>query len=175
MSRTAERSPGMAGGVGAAEFRRVCGAFATGVAVATVTGRDGKPHGLTVNSFTSVSLDPPLVLVCIGHKAATHGPFSTAPAFAVNILDESQRELSERFASSHPRRFEGVAWRNGETGAPVLEEALAVLECEAWRKMDAGDHTIFVGLVKRASVRDGRPLLYFGGKYRRLEDKESAG
>ncbi len=164
----------MAGGVSEAEFRRACGAFATGVAVATVTGRDGKPHGLTVNSFTSVSLDPPLVLVCIGHKAATHGPFSTALAFAVNILDESQRELSERFASSHPRRFEGVAWKTGEAGAPVLEEALAVLECEAWRKMDAGDHTIVVGLVKRTRARDGRPLLYFGGKYRRM-DPESAG
>ncbi|MEJ5369075.1 MAG: flavin reductase family protein [Bryobacteraceae bacterium] len=174
MSRTADRSPRMAGGVSEAEFRRACGAFATGVAVATVTGRDGKPHGLTVNSFTSVSLDPPLVLVCIGHKAATHGPFSTALAFAVNILDESQRELSERFASSHPRRFEGVAWKTGEAGAPVLEEALAVLECEAWRKMDAGDHTIVVGLVKRTRARDGRPLLYFGGKYRRM-DPESAG
>ncbi len=169
MSRTAEKNARTAGGIGAEEFRRVCGAFATGVAVATVTGRDGKPHGLTVNSFTSVSLDPPLVLVCIGHKAATHGPFSSAPAFAVNILDESRRELSDRFASSHPRRFEGVAWRAGQTGAPVLEEALAVLECEAWRKMDAGDHTVFLGLVKRARAREGRPLVYFGGKYRRLD------
>lgn len=169
MSRTAEKSSRAKGGADAAEFRRVCGAFATGVAVATVTGRDGKPHGLTVNSFTSVSLDPPLVLVCVGHKAATHGPFSTAASFAVNFLEEGQRELSERFASSHPSRFEGVAWSAGRTGAPVLEEALGVLECEAWRKMDAGDHTIFVGHVKSAWAREGRPLVYFGGKYRRLE------
>jgi len=155
-------------GVAAAVFRRVCGAFATGVAVAAVMGRDGKPHGLTVNSFTSVSLHPPLVLVCIGHKAATHGPFSTAAHFAVNFLDESQQELSERFASSHPSRFEGLKWRAGETGAPVLEDALGVLECEAWRKMDAGDHTVFFGLVKCARAREGRPLVYFGGKYRRI-------
>jgi flavin reductase (DIM6/NTAB) family NADH-FMN oxidoreductase RutF len=159
---------GEAEGVAAALFRRVCGAFATGVTVATVTGRDGKPHGLTVNSFTSVSLHPPLVLVCIGHKAATHGPFSTAAHFAVNFLDESQQELSERFASSHPRRFEGLRWQPGETGAPVLEDALGVLECETWRKMDAGDHTVFFGLVKSARAREGRPLIYFGGKYRQV-------
>lgn len=149
-------------------FRRVCAAFATGVAVATVTGRDGKPHGLTVNSFTSVSLHPPLVLICVGHRAATHGPFSSAAHFALNFLDETQQELSERFASSHPSRFEGLPWHAGETGAPVLEEALGVLECETWRKLDAGDHTVFFGLVKSARVRDGRPLVYFGSRYRRL-------
>ncbi|GIU75473.1 MAG: hypothetical protein KatS3mg004_2560 [Bryobacteraceae bacterium] len=151
-------------------FRRACGAFATGVAVATVMGRDGKPHGLTVNSFTSVSLHPPLVLICIGHRAATHGPFSTAPHFALNFLDETQRELSERFASSHPARFEGLLWSPGATGAPVLEGALAVLECETWKRMDAGDHTVFFGLVQHARVREGRPLVYFAGGYRRLAD-----
>lgn len=156
-------------GVAPALFRRVCGMFATGVAVATVTGRDGKPHGLTVNSFTSVSLHPPLVLICIGHKTATHGPFSTAAHFAVNFLDESQKELSERFASSHPRRFEGLRWSAGESGAPVLDDALGVLECETWRKMDAGDHTVFFGLVKSARAREGRPLAYFSGGYCRLE------
>lgn len=168
MSSTHGKPGNLQEGVPAALFRRACGAFATGVGVATVTGRDGKPHGLTVNSFTSVSLHPPLVLVCIGHRAATHGPFSTAAHFALNFLDESQQELSERFASSHPARFEGLRWTFGATGAPVLEDALAVLECETWRRMDAGDHTVFLGLVKEARVREGRPLLYFGGKYRRL-------
>ncbi|MGQ9919509.1 MAG: flavin reductase family protein [Bryobacteraceae bacterium] len=171
MSRTAEKSLRTPAGPGAAEFRRACGAFATGVAVATVTGRDGKPHGLTVNSFTSVSLHPPLVLICVDHKAASHGPFSTAENFAVNILEEYQRELSERFASSHPRRFEGVAWKAGETGAPVLEEALAVLECETWRKMDAGDHTIFLGRVRSVRMRQGRALVFYGGNYRRLAEQ----
>jgi len=169
LSSTPNRNDTAAGGVSAALFRRVCGTFATGVGVATVTGRDGKPHGLTVNSFTSVSLHPPLVLICIGHKAATHGPFSAAAHFAVNFLDESQRELSDRFASSHPARFESVRWKAGATGAPVLEDALAVLECETWRRMDAGDHTIFLGLVREARAREGRPLVYFGGKYRRLD------
>ncbi|MFZ5928658.1 MAG: flavin reductase family protein [Acidobacteriota bacterium] len=159
-----------AGGVAPAMFRRVCGLFATGVAVAAVMGRDGKPHGLTVNSFTSVSLHPPLVLVCIGHAAAAHGPFAAAAHFSLNFLDESQQELSQRFASSHPRRFEGVRWHAGECSAPVLDGALGVLECETWRKMDAGDHTVFIGLVRNARAREGRPLVYFSGKYRRLEE-----
>lgn len=152
-----------------AEFRKTCGAFATGVAVATVMGRDGKPHGLTVNSFTSVSLEPPLVLVCVGHKAATHGPFSSAETFAINILSAEQQDLSARFASSHPNRFEGMEWDHGELGAPVLGGALAVLECEMREKIDAGDHTIFLGLVRRAGVKDGAPLIYFSGKYRELK------
>jgi flavin reductase (DIM6/NTAB) family NADH-FMN oxidoreductase RutF len=151
------------------EFRKACGAYATGVTVATVIGRDGKPHGMTVNSFTSVSLDPPLVLVCIGHKAASHGPFSTAATFAVNVLGEAQQDLSTRFASSHPNRFEGVEWYEGELGAPVLAGALAVLECETQERVEAGDHTIFIGLVRRANVHEGAPLVYFSGKYRELK------
>lgn len=152
-----------------AEFRKTCGAFATGVAVAAVMGRDGKPHGLTVNSFTSVSLEPPLVLVCVGHKAATHGPFSSADTFAINILGAEQKDLSARFASSHPNRFEGVEWERGELGAPVLDGALAVMECEMREKIDAGDHTIFLGLVRRAGVKEGAPLIYFSGRYRELK------
>jgi len=152
----------------AAAFRRVCGAFATGVAVATVRGRDGKPHGLTVNSFTSVSLEPPLVLVCVGHKAASHGPFSSAEAFAINVLAEDQRALSARFASSHPNRFDGVDWYASETGLPLLKGALAVLECGMWRRIEAGDHTIYIGRVRRATATGGRPLLYFEGRYAAL-------
>jgi flavin reductase (DIM6/NTAB) family NADH-FMN oxidoreductase RutF len=149
-----------------AEFRKACGAYATGVAVATVTGRDGKPHGLTVNSFTSVSLEPPMVLVCVGHKAASHGPFSTAVSFAINVLGAEQQELSARFASSHPNRFEGVGWYPGAVGAPVLDGVLAVLECEMRNRIEAGDHTIFLGEVRRAEAREGAPLIYYSGKYR---------
>jgi len=152
----------------AAEFRQACGLFATGIAVATVIGRDGKPHGLTINSFTSVSLAPPLVLVCIGHKAASHGPFSSAESFAVNVLAADQQELSARFASSHPNRFEGVDWFTGAVGAPVLAGALAVLECEMREKIEAGDHTIFLGQVMRAAMQEGDALLYFRGAYRSL-------
>jgi len=161
--------------VGSVEFRRACGAFATGIAVATTMGRDGKPHGLTVNSFTSVSLHPPLVLVCIAHKAATHGSFSTASSFAINILNTEQEPLSARFASSHPNRFDGVEWSVGEGGAPVLAGALAVLECETREKIEAGDHTMFLGEVRHAACPDGTadqassaPLVYYRGKYAKL-------
>lgn len=162
--------------MGSAEFRRACGAFVTGIAVATTMGRDGKPHGLTVNSFTSVSLHPPLVLVCIAHKAATHGPFSTAPSFAINILNSGQEALSTRFASSHPNRFEGVDWCVGQGGAPLLAGALAVLECETRERIEAGDHTMFVGEVRHAACvdqmadqgADSAPLVYYRGQYAKL-------
>lgn len=158
------------------EFRRACGAFATGVAIATVTGRDGKPHGLTVNSFTSVSLHPPLVLICVAHQAATHGPFASATSFAINILHTGQEQLSTHFASSHPDRFDGVAWTEGEGGAPLLADSLAVLECEMRERIEAGDHTIFLGEVRHATCADQvadlaasrAPLVYYRGKYARL-------
>ena len=154
------------------EFRRACGAFATGIAIATVTGRDGKPHGLTVNSFTSVSLHPPLVLICIAHKAATHGPFASAESFAINILHQGQEYLSAHFASSHPNRFEDVTWSTGAGGAPVLAESLAVLECLTKKRIEAGDHTIFIGEVRHAicpdPATDGGPLMYFRGGYAKL-------
>lgn len=161
--------------VGSAEFRRACGAFATGIAIATVTGRDGKPHGLTVNSFTSVSLHPPLVLICVAHQAATHGPFASAASFAINILHVGQQELSARFASSHPNRFDGVAWSVGAGGAPILTGSLAVLECETKERIEAGDHTMFLGEVRHASsalpeevAEAGAPLVYYRGMYAKL-------
>ncbi len=153
----------------AALFRRACGAFATGITVATVMGHDGKPHGMTANSFTSVSLNPPLVLICVAHKAATHGPFSNAKAFAINILADNQQDLSVRFASTHPNRFEGLDWRPGPLGAPLLSGALAVLECEMRQTIEAGDHTIFLGEARSASVAEGQPLLYFSGRYAELK------
>ncbi len=154
------------------EFRKACGAFTTGVAIATVTGRDGKPHGLTVNSFTSVSLHPPMVLICVAHKAATHGPFASAEFFAINVLSDSQADLSARFASSHPNRFEGVLWNEGSDGAPVLAGSIAVLECETKERIEAGDHTIFLGEVRHAACADqavaSAPLVYFNGRYAKL-------
>lgn len=153
-----------------AGLRRACACFATGITVATVEGRDGKPHGLTLNSFVSVSLAPPLVLISIAHKASSHGPFSSATAFAINVLGEEQEALSARFASSHPNRFEGVEWAPGVTGAPVLAGVLAVLECEMWQRVEAGDHTLCLGLVRRVECRDGQPLIYFASRYRKLAD-----
>jgi flavin reductase (DIM6/NTAB) family NADH-FMN oxidoreductase RutF len=150
------------------EFRRACARYATGLTVATVLGPDGKPEGLTVNSFTSVSLEPPLVLVCIAKTATAYASFQAANAFVVNVLREEQIDLSQHFASSKDERFEGLAWREGVHGAPVLDGVLAVLECAMHGSFDAGDHTVFVGLVERAESHEGAPLLYFASAYRKL-------
>ena len=150
------------------EFRKVCARYATGIAVATVESPGGKPEGLTVNSFTSVSMDPPLVLICIAKTATPYSSFQVAKAFAVNILRESQIDLSQHFAASKSDRFDTVAWRSGVLGAPVLDGVLAVLECTVHSFFDAGDHTVFVGLAEHAESHDGAPLLYFASAYRKL-------
>ena len=150
------------------EFRRACARYATGVAIATVSGNGGTPHGLTVNSFTSVSLEPPLLLVCIAKTATAYSSFLAANGFAINILREEQIDLSQHFASSLPERFEGIDWREGRYGAPVLEGVLAVLECAMHGSFDAGDHTVFVGLAESVESFEGVPLLYFASAYRKL-------
>lgn len=130
----------------------------------------GRPHGLTANSFTSVSAFPPLVLVCVDHRASAFAPFMEAGSFAINILASDQRGISSRFAGAADDRFEGVEWRRGElTGAPVLGGVLAWLECDMRDRIPAGDHTIFLGEVKAASSRGGaQPLLYYHRDYRLL-------
>jgi flavin reductase (DIM6/NTAB) family NADH-FMN oxidoreductase RutF len=150
------------------EFRKACSRYATGITVATVTSPEGKPEGLTVNSFTSVSLEPPLILVCIAKTATAYPSFQAAKAFVVNILKEDQIDLSQHFASSKTQRFDGVAWQAGMHGAPVLDGVLAVLECAMHGSFDAGDHTVFLGLVERAESHDGPALLYFASAYRKL-------
>jgi flavin reductase (DIM6/NTAB) family NADH-FMN oxidoreductase RutF len=150
------------------EFRKACARYATGIAVATVVSPDGTPQGLTVNSFTSVSLEPPLILVCIARSATAYPAFQAAKAFVVNILREDQIDLSQHFASSKSERFEGVAWREGVHGAPVLDGVLGVMECIMHGSFEAGDHTVFVGLVERAESHEGAPLLYFASAYRKL-------
>ncbi len=150
-------------------FREACARYATGITVATVTGRDGRPHGLTANSFSSVSWNPPLVLVCVDHRATVHDQFYAAESFAINILAETQKDVSIRFATAEDR-FEGIAWTPGETGAPLLDEALACLECRTTHRLAAGDHTIFIGEVIRAASHEGRPLVYYLRHYRKLVD-----
>ena len=150
------------------EFRQAAGRFATGITVATVMDAEGMPHGLTANSFTSVSLEPPLVLVCVGHAAATLESFRTAKYFGVNILAEDQRTLSERFARKGHNRFEGIDWHPGKTGVPLLPGVVAALECEVHRKIAAGDHDVFLGEVVRVEVHEKTPLVYFAGRYHRL-------
>ncbi|MBI3209815.1 MAG: flavin reductase family protein [Candidatus Solibacter usitatus] len=148
-----------------AAFRRACSQFATGVAIATALDDAGVPHGLTVNSFTSVSLDPPLVLICLDYRVAMLPVFRTASHFAINVLSAEQRELADRFARNADQRFDGVSWTYGASTAPVLDEVLAAIECATWRIIEAGDHAIFIGEVAALTIGEGEPLLYFRSSY----------
>jgi 4-nitrophenol 2-monooxygenase / 4-nitrocatechol 4-monooxygenase, reductase component len=156
--------------IDASEFRRVMGHFASGVAVVTACRADGSPCGLTASAVASVSLEPRLVLACIDRASATHDWIERAGAFALNVLQERGETLARRFAASgRGERFEGVPWRAERTGAPVLDEALAWLDCAVATRVPAGDHTIFVGEVLAADAREGTPLVYYRGGYGRFE------
>jgi flavin reductase (DIM6/NTAB) family NADH-FMN oxidoreductase RutF len=149
-------------------LRDALGCFATGVTVVTCL-HEGVPAGLTVNSFTSVSLDPPLLLVCIAKRAASAQALTTASHFAINVLQTGQQPASIRFATRNEDRFGTTPWDCGEAGAPILHESLGVFECERYAVYDGGDHHILVGRVVKASFDAGvDPLLYFRGRYRRL-------
>lgn len=152
------------------EFREGLSRFASGVTVVTTLDADGIPHGLTVSAFCSLSLEPPLVLICIEKGIRSHQALSSASRFVVNILSSEQLEVSSRFASPLEDRFEGVEWRPGIEGAPVIEGTLASLECTIHSSFEGGDHTIFVGRVESVSVSDRAPLLYFKSTYRELGD-----
>ncbi|RJF84146.1 flavin reductase [Azospirillum cavernae] len=151
-------------------FRSALGCFATGIAVITTLAPDGAPVGVTVNSFSSVSLDPPLVQFCLGRTAASFAAFSAAPSFVVNILAADQEELSGRFSRRDlDDRWSGVAVEPSASGVPVLSGCLARLECDREHLLDGGDHVIVLGRVRRlASREDGAPLLYFRGGYAQI-------
>lgn len=149
------------------EFRKVCARFATGVCLLTTCTREG-PHGLTVNSFSSLSLEPPLVMVAIGLQSKQLAGFENSDFFAVNILTEEQRHLSIRFAQAEEGRFNGFAWSPGQTGAPLFEGVLGIIECRTVNRFDAGDHRVLVGEAVAAEVREGRPLLYYQSGYAEL-------
>jgi 4-nitrophenol 2-monooxygenase / 4-nitrocatechol 4-monooxygenase, reductase component len=153
------------------EFRRVIGHFATGVAVVTSCRADGSACGLTVSAVSAVSLNPTLVLVCVSHDSDTLAFIQAAGYYAVNVLEEGRGEtLARRFAGGGAEeKFRGTAWRPERTGAPVLDEALAWLDCRVSAALPGGDHTIFVGEVLAADAREGTPLLYYRGGYGRYE------
>ncbi len=155
------------------EFRRTLGQFATGVAVVTVVTPEGAVHGMTANAFSSVSLEPPLVLVCVGLSARTHGLLPQRQRFGINVLREDQEAWAHFFASPEQKQDAGerlgVRFRFSEGGVALLEESLAQMECTLVANHLAGDHTIFVGQVEDAHVRDGRPLLFFGGRFCSLD------
>lgn len=149
-------------------FRRVCGRFASGVTIVTAVDRNGAQRGMTASSFTSVSLSPPLILVCVGHATQIVHVFREAKYFGVNVLNESQRALSEQFAGSGDR-FEGIPWRAGRTGVPLFPDVLATLECARVDCATQGDHDIVIGEVLHADFREGEPLIHYGSQYRGLE------
>lgn len=161
--------PEFRSGSDARTFRDALGCFATGVTIITAMGADGLPIGLTANSFTSVSLDPPLLLVCVANNANSAAVLETAERFAVNVLQIGQQLTSNRFAGKGEDRFAETSWEVGEFGTPMIIGSLASFECDRQALHEGGDHFILVGHVLRAQFEPRRdPLLYFRGKYRRL-------
>ncbi len=160
--------PGFRSGSDARTLRDALGCFATGVTIVTAATPDG-PIGLTANSFTSLSLDPPLLLVCVANAAGSAPALREAAHFAVNILQIGQQPVSNRFARRGEERFAADDWSHGEWGAPVFHDSLGSFECSRYAVYDGGDHFILVGRVEKATFEPRRdPLLYFRGKYRRL-------
>jgi flavin reductase (DIM6/NTAB) family NADH-FMN oxidoreductase RutF len=148
-----------------AQFRQLLGRFATGVTVITTRLTDGRPAGMTANSLASVSLEPPLLSACIARAAELYQPLMTAPGFVVNILEASQEILARRFADSHPDRFDGVGHHPSPGGFPVLDGAMAWMECAPHATFPGGDHTILVGRLLHGGTTDGAPLVYYRGGY----------
>jgi flavin reductase (DIM6/NTAB) family NADH-FMN oxidoreductase RutF len=148
-------------------FRSVLGHFASGVTVVTASGGRGD-CGMTVSAFCSLSLEPPLVLICIDHQARMYDVLESASYFGVNILHSSQETLARRFADPGVDRFDGVAFARGTTGTPLLRDVLATLECRRGEAFPGGDHTIFTGVVEAGAVSEGSPLVYYRGGYTQL-------
>ena len=155
------------------DFRRVLGHFATGVTVVSTCDGDARPTGLTVSAFCSLSLDPPLILVCVDHKSQTYPALREGGRFAVNMLGTQHQALSQRFASTRLDKFDGIGFHLSPLGLPLIDDALATLECVVVSSHVEGDHTIFVGRVERAGAGAGEPLLYYRGQYQRLSGDSS--
>lgn len=154
--------------VSKAEFRSALGHFSSGVTVVTTKCEGGELAGITVTAFSSLSLEPPLVLICIDKRARLHDPLALGRHFAVNLLAENQELISRRFASSGPDQFAGVGYVEGASGSPLLSDTIAAIECRIVERCPGGDHTIIVGEVEATTIAEGKPLLYFRGGYNRL-------
>jgi flavin reductase (DIM6/NTAB) family NADH-FMN oxidoreductase RutF len=148
-------------------FRGVMGRLAGGVTVVTALGGDGHPSGFTATAVCSVSLDPPLVLVCVGREANTPGAIREAGRYALNFLRSGDAASAHRFAASRGTKFEGIKWEPAPGGSPLLRGILAWVECEVEREVEAGDHVIFIGRVTAADMESPTeaPLVHFGGSY----------
>lgn len=147
------------------ELRQALGQFATGITVITTRAADGSPIGLTVNSFTSVSLEPPLLLWCLGRNSTNYDAFRLAERHLVNVLAADQVDLSKRFAARSPDRFAGLHHSVTDTGLPQLPGCIAWFECAIRSRYDEGDHLILVGRIEAFELAPGRPLLFHDGRY----------
>ena len=152
-------------GLDTRELRNTLGCFATGVTVVTTVAEGHRPVGITVNSFTSVSLEPPLVLWSLDRDSTTYATFEEATHYTVNILKDSQQALSHRFTKTENRHLEGLACQTGENGCPILPNVLAFIECAIEQRLDGGDHIILLGRVLRFARFGGQPLLFAQGQY----------
>ena len=150
-----------------AAFKNAMSHFASGVTIVT-TEHEGKSFGMTVASFASLSLHPPLVLVCIEKSVKTHDAIAGSGKFGVSILSSTQQEVSSRFASRAEDKFSGVAVRRGKLGLPLIAGALTTVECSVENSLPGGDHTIFIGKVVDAQTSEGAPLVYFRSGYREI-------
>ena len=146
-------------------YRRALGCFATGVAVVTTVDDRGNAVGITVSSFNSVSLDPPLVLWSIDLDARSYDTFINAEGFAVNVLSAEQKDVCERFATRGTDKFRGIDWKTGENGVPILPEYAAVFVCETENVLDGGDHKIIIGRVVDFEDRETEPLIFCRGDF----------
>lgn len=159
--------------VKAADLRHAFGCFATGVTVVTSQCSDGSLVGVTASSFTSVSLDPPLLLVSLSHRLRSLSALRDAGHFTVNVLGASQQALAEIFAKAATDKWRGVACEPGTKGAPVIDEAVAVFECETANIVPAGDHDLYLGrIVKMSASRDVAPLVFHGGKFTTIDGRD---
>ncbi len=150
-------------------FRAVLGRFSSGVTVVTTRDKRKRDQGMTVSAFCSVSLEPPLVLICIEHLASLYNSLDKATHFTVNILSESQEAIARRFAERETNRFEGLGFSRGKNGMVILDDILGYVECDVLARHEAGDHDIIVGSVQAAVANEGKPLLYYRGGYAQLE------
>lgn len=156
-------------------FRRTLSQFATGVAVVTARNADGGPIGMTMTSFNSLSLDPPLILFSVDRRALSLSAMLAAEGYAVNVLARQQEHLSNQFAKSLGDKWSNVDYESGHTQAPLLSGVLAHFECDPYARHDGGDHVLFIGRVVRfKALGDGDPLVFFRGKYHSLSSHDSA-
>ena len=151
------------------EFRSVLGRFPSGVTVVTTKAADGSDEGMTVSAFSSVSLEPPLVLICIEKTASVYDALTRAPGFVVNILSAKQEQIARRFSIVDIDRFEGVGFTRSRNEIAVLDDVLGIIECNRVALHDAGDHTVIVGEVEATRAENGSPLIYYRGGYAQLE------